>query len=195
MGRKDLQANIRGYRVDVTEIEANIRNLGLCEDVAVLVRQSKRGESRLVAYVVSMNGVPPSASIYRSELSSVIPSYMIPAEFIFLKCLPRTSTGKVDRKSLPYRVQDDFGKKTKQIAPRNEIERELTRMLKELMNANVVGIKDNIFDLGGDSMLAARLSIRLKEKCGVKLSITDIFNHPSIEQLASLIPRVSSFRN
>ncbi|MDA9983079.1 AMP-binding protein [Gammaproteobacteria bacterium] len=100
LGRKDWQANISGNRVDLIEIEEIIRRSGRCEDVAVAVQQSAQGETRLVAYCVANPSVSPTAKVLRRQLADDVPNYMIPAEFIFLDELPRTSTGKIDRLAL-----------------------------------------------------------------------------------------------
>ena len=192
IGRKDSQVNIRGFRVDLTEIEAHIRNLGLYKDAAVLAQQPEQGEPRLVAYAVPMQGLAPSVSTLRSELSSMMPSYMIPAEFIFLESLPKTASGKVDRLALPSGGRDRLTESADHIAPRDELERELAQLWKELLNKSVVGIRDRFLDIGGDSMFVVRLSNRMEARWGIQLSMIDIFGHPTVEELGVLISRTDS---
>jgi amino acid adenylation domain-containing protein len=195
VGRKDNQVNVRGFRVDLTEIEANIRNLGVCKDVAVLAQTSEQGESRIVTYAVPMQGLTPSASTLRSKLSSMIPSYMIPAEFIFLESFPKTASGKVDRLALPSEGLDCLTESADHIAPRDELERELAQLWEELLNKSVVGIKDRFLDLGGDSMFVFRLLNRMEERWGIELSINDIFDYPTVEELGALISRTDLLYN
>lgn len=192
MGRKDNQVNIRGFRVDLTEIEANIRNLHVCKDVAVLTRQSEREELRIVAYVVPVQDLMPSARVLRSNLSSLMPSYMLPTEIFFLESLPRTTTGKVDRLALPSKSQERFLENIKHIEPRNELEQELAQLWKELLDLSIVGIQNKFLDLGGDSLFVIRLSNRINNLLEIRLSIAEIFAHPTVEELAELISKTDS---
>jgi amino acid adenylation domain-containing protein len=187
VGRKDNQVNIRGFRVDLTEIEANIRNLGVCQDVAVLAQQLGEEESRLVAYVVLTQDLMQSDHDLRSKLLNILPSYMIPAEFIFLESLPRTASGKVDRLALPSNGQDRVLENTRDVAPRNDLERELTKVCENLLEVNVLGIQNSFWDLGGDSMFAIQLSNRIYTTWGTRLTIGNIFEHPTVEELAAFI--------
>jgi acyl-coenzyme A synthetase/AMP-(fatty) acid ligase len=187
VGRKDNQVNIRGFRVDLTEIEANIRNLGVCQDVAVLAQQLGEEESRLVAYVVLTQDLMQSDHDLRSKLLNILPSYMIPTEFIFLESLPRTASGKVDRLALPSNGQDRVLENTRDVAPRNDLERELTKVCENLLEVNALGIQNSFWDLGGDSMFAIQLSNRICTTWGTRLTIGNIFEHPTVEELAAFI--------
>lgn len=186
MGRKDHQVKIRGIRVDLTEIEANIRNLHACNDVAVLTQIEEEG-LKLVAYLVPAQDLLPDASTLRSELLKMMPSHMIPSEFFFLESLPRTPTGKVDRLAIPSESHGRFLNHTTHIAPRNELEHELVQLWKELLDLSTVGIHNRFFDLGGNSLFVIKLSNRISRLWEIRLSMADIFAHPTVGELASHI--------
>ncbi|MGD9851993.1 MAG: AMP-binding protein [Nitrospirales bacterium] len=191
-GRKDHQVNIRGFRVDLIEIEANIRNLIVCKDVAVLTRTSDEDGLRLVAYVVPGQDSMSDTSLLRSQLSTLLPGYMIPEEVFFLESLPRTATGKVDRQTLSTEAQGRDRETIECIAPQNDLEEGLIKIWKDLLTVPSVGIRNRFMDLGGNSLIATRMANRIYDWLGIRLSIGDILGHQTVEELASHIVKTHS---
>lgn len=191
-GRKDHQVNIRGFRVDLIEIEANIRNLTACKDVAVLTRTSDQHDLQLVAYVVPAQGLISDESLLRSQLSDLLPGYMVPEEFFFLESLPRTATGKVDRQTLSTEARGRDRKPIECMAPQNDLEEELIKIWKDLLAVPAIGIRNRFTDLGGNSLIATRMANRIYDWLGIRLSIGDILGHQTVEELATHIVQTNS---
>jgi amino acid adenylation domain-containing protein len=196
LGRADEQVKIRGFRIELGEIESQLRELDGVRDAAVLAREDEPGHKRLVAYVVA-EGVPTDvetpvfmawrkqrASAYRQTLESRLPSFMIPAAFVVMDAFPLTTNGKVNRKSLP--APEQGAAIDEHVAPRNEIEQALCDIWSQVLGREHVGIRDNFFSIGGDSIHAIRVVSLLKAR-GFQLSIRDVFEHQSIEMIARVV--------
>ncbi len=189
LGRKDFQVKIRGFRIEVGEVESALLAL---EDVreAVVVKTNVEGsdDERLVAYIVAGRPVP-TVSKLRRTLGQKLPDYMVPTAFVFLAALPLTPNGKIDRKALPvpgkFRPELD----TPFVAPRTSLEQELAEIWREVLYQDQVGIHDNFFDLGGDSMAALRVISRVLERFQLALSVQSFFPATTVEQMASVISR------
>ncbi len=186
-GRKDHQVNLRGFRVDLIEVEARIRNITDCKDVAVVAGVSVEEEVQLVAYLVSKQDIEPEVTVLRKRLSDILPGYMIPEEFYFLDQFPRTATGKVDRQALSVEYQDRKNPPIECVAPQNELEEGLVQLWKDLLNVPSLGTRNKFIDLGGNSLIATRLSNRIEGWLGIRLTIGDILAHPTIEELSQYI--------
>ncbi|SMD26149.1 non-ribosomal peptide synthetase [Kibdelosporangium aridum] len=176
LGRTDDQVKIRGFRIEPGEVEAALlRHPGVAE--AVVVAREDNGHKRLVAYVV-----PVGALDLRGWLKGILPDYMVPSVFVELHELPLTSSGKVDRRALP---EPDFGSEARGIVePRTEIERELVRIWTEVLGVGRIGVEDNFFGLGGDSILSIQVVSRARQ-AGIRLTSLDIFRHQTIAELAT----------
>src|SRR5262249_5885091 len=146
------------------------------------------GADALAAYVVPHAGVFPSAADLRQELRRSLPEYMVPTQFAFLEALPLTPNGKVDRRALPA-AEPAAGDRRPVVAPRSEIERDLTAVWEEVLQVRPVGVTDNFFDLGGHSSLAAVLLARVREKLGHTLPLGALFAAPTVEKLAAVLQR------
>ncbi|SDR46994.1 non-ribosomal peptide synthetase [Pseudovibrio sp. Tun.PSC04-5.I4] len=181
LGRYDHQVKLRGYRIETGEIEAALTSHPSVGQAAVLLRADGPGEGRLVAYVVG----DASAGDLRAHLQQTLPDYMVPAAFVTLSALPLTPNGKLDRKALPE--PDDSGLVRKAyIAPRTPVEEMLTSIWAEVLGVTQVGVEDNFFDLGGDSILALQVISRAKQR-GLGLQVRDIFANQSVTDLSKVI--------
>jgi amino acid adenylation domain-containing protein len=180
-GRRDEQVKIRGFRIELGEIESVLRSVdGVREAVAVARNDGPQGEKRLVAYVVSSAESASLITTCREAAQSRLPDYMIPSAFVVVDALPLTANGKVDRKALPA---PEASEAVAYRAPRNAIEQALCDVWQEVLRREQVGIADNFFSLGGDSILSIRIVSLLKAR-GLQIAIKDIFQHQTIEQLA-----------
>ncbi|HEY7167532.1 MAG TPA: non-ribosomal peptide synthase/polyketide synthase, partial [Candidatus Binatia bacterium] len=196
LGRTDNQVKIRGYRVELGEIEAVLRRYPGVDEAVVLSEDERvesqklvngvSGRTRLVAYVVSAS--THSAAELRSFLRQKLPEYMVPADFVFLHCMPLTPNGKVDRAVL--RLSDTIAPKLADtfIAPRNDLERQLIRIYRKTLGIEKdVGIKDNFFELGGHSLLAVRLMDEIEKTLHKRVPVAALFQAPTVEEITKLI--------
>lgn len=187
LGRVDHQVQIRGYRVETGEVEAVLSEHEGVEGAAVVAREDAPGENRIVAYVVSRAGHSLIAQELRQFLKRKLPDYMLPAIFEFLRELPLTPSGKVDRRALPPPGSSRQSLADTYQAPRTELEDELARIFAEVLGLDWVGIDEDFFDAGGDSLRALRLLSTVEETLGRKISLSDLFEAPCVGQLAALL--------
>jgi aspartate racemase len=187
LGRIDNQVKVRGFRVELGEIEAVLRGHSSVQNVAVVERQGK-----LLAYVV------PSANHYHSDrgklwndlrsfLKTKLPEYMSPAIFVALDALPLTSNGKVDRRTLPAPDESRPDLEEPFIGPRDKLEERLTMLWTSVLQLKSIGVRDNFFALGGNSLLAARLFAQIANSFGKQLPLATLFQFPTIEQLSNYL--------
>jgi amino acid adenylation domain-containing protein/non-ribosomal peptide synthase protein (TIGR01720 family) len=183
VGRADDQVKIRGFRIELGEIEAA---LGRHPDVAsavVTAREDRPGEKRLVAYVV-FAGRPAPAGELRAFLAESLPFYMLPAAFVPLDALPLSPNGKLDRRGLPAPADRADGPYA---APRTAVEQALTRIWAEVLGIARVGVDDDFFELGGDSIQGVRVLTRVQTTFGVALSARAVFDAPTVARLATVV--------
>ena len=192
LGRTDDQVKIRGYRIEPGEIESVLAKHPYLKQAAVVIREDRPGKKRLVAYVVKTNGQEISAAVLRGYLQQLLPDYMVPQVFVFLDGLPLTTTGKVDKGSLPAPNGQKEADAEEHPEPRTPTEHKLARLWSELLHVDQVGIHDNFFDLGGHSLLAIRLFAKIETKFGKRLSPATLFQDGTVERLARLIDQGSS---
>lgn len=184
LGRLDNQVKVRGYRVELGEIEATLARHPCIREAAVAVQSTADGDKRLVAYIVS-NSIVDDRDL-RQFLRSTLPDYMIPTAFVALDYLPLTANGKVDRQAL-LELEARAETVHSQVEPRDALERQLVQIWQDVLSVGPVGIRDNFFDLGGHSLLAVRMFARLKKQLRVTLPLATLFQAPTIEDLAALI--------
>ncbi|PMS18374.1 hypothetical protein C0Z18_17530 [Trinickia dabaoshanensis] len=191
LGRDDQQVKIRGFRIELGEIEAQLRTHPGLRDVAVVATQDARGETRLIAYVVTCEEAADPHAIARSlraHLQARLPDYMMPAAFTALPALPLTSNGKLDRRALPEASDAGLDQPSYE-APHGKTESALAEIWAQLIGLDRVGRHDNFFMLGGHSLLAARMIGEVRAALGRELSIRTLFESPTIAQLAARIER------
>ncbi|NEO98573.1 MAG: amino acid adenylation domain-containing protein [Symploca sp. SIO2E9] len=185
LGREDFQVKINGYRIELGEIEAVLRQIPTINQAVVLTSEDLQQHKRLVAYVISEDSSLSSKQL-QSNLEHKLPEYMVPDAFVFLKALPLTSNGKIDRKALPA-PELDLHQEGKFISPRDTIELQLAQIWSELLNVTPVGVTNNFFELGGNSFLAVRLLTQIQQKFQKNLPLATLFKSSTISELAHLI--------
>jgi len=183
LGRLDHQVKIRGFRIELGEIEARISEHPQVKEVVVTAREDMPGRKQLVAYLVLQAGATsPLAPDLRAFLEAKLPDYMIPAFFEELAALPRTPNGKINRKALPAPKTQAALPNRPYVAPRNPVEVKLTEIWAEVLGRERVGIEDNIFEIGGDSLLIFRIAARSNE-AGLPITIRQFFLHRTIAEM------------
>jgi hypothetical protein len=178
------QVRIRGFRVEVGEVEGALLSVPGVRDAAVVARDDPAGERRLVAYVVSADRPGPTASRLRQALADVLPEHMVPAAFVTMESLPRTAALKVDRLALPDPGRERPRLDTPMVAPRTPIERTLAGVWADALGLDAVGVHDRFLDLGGHSLVALRIASRVLDIFGVSLSERGAFASPTVETMA-----------
>lgn len=183
LGRMDHQVKIRGFRVELGEIESALNRHPAIRESVVLARDTPNGDKRLVAYCVPVDK-DPNVTDLRQVLGTHLPDYMVPAVFVFLKQLPLTTNGKVDRRALPEPEGVRPVLKNPYVAPRNLAEAQLAEIWSTVLNVDRVGIRDSFFELGGDSIRAISI-LAAAQNAGLGLSLEQMFGFPTIEELAT----------
>jgi aspartate racemase len=197
LGRIDHQVKVRGFRVELGEIEAVLAQHPAVGETVVLAREEvenpkseiqnpKSAEKRLVAYIVPRSSAP-TVSELRDFLQQKLPDYMVPSAFMFLDALPLTPNGKVDRRALPAPDQTRPELEEAFVAPRDTLELQLTKIWENVLDVKPVGAKDNFFDLGGHSLLAVRLFAQIEKVTGRNLPLAVLFQAPTVEHLAAVL--------
>lgn len=187
VGRADFQMKIRGFRIEVAEIEAALRAIEEIADAVVVGRADASGEMRLIAYFVAESRRVPTVSQVRKRLASAIPDYMIPAAFVAVAEFPKTPNGKIDRRNLPAVSAERPRLDVALALPQTDIEAGLSRIWSEVLGLSQVGIDDDFFELGGDSLVATRVLNRVAKSFEIELQIKDLFAAPTVARLARMI--------
>lgn len=186
LGRADQQVQIRGFRVELGEIESVLAENETISQVVVVVREEQPADQRLVAYFVTAPDFTVDIPELRKHLRAKVPEYMIPQYFVKLQSIPLTPNGKVDRRALPAPQVDRQTQET-YVAPRNEVERIIVGIWQQILNIKNAGIHDNFFELGGHSLLLVKMLTKLQESFKKELSIVEMFRHPTIAALANFL--------
>ncbi|MCP4664695.1 MAG: amino acid adenylation domain-containing protein, partial [bacterium] len=187
LGRLDHQVKVRGFRVELGEIETElVRHPGVREAV-VLVREDP-GPARLVAYAVAERE-DVTAPELREFLHRTLPGYMVPSLVVVLEAMPLGPTGKVDRRALPAPEATGGGPERDNAAPCTPTEEMMADLWGRILGTRRIGVRDNFFELGGHSLLATRLLSRLRELFGVELDLRSVFQHPTLAGLAERTDR------
>ena len=193
LGRMDQQIKIRGHRIELGEIEAALEGYEAVKQAAVIMREDQPGEKRLVAYLVKQTaGDELDVSQIRNYLQARLPEYMVPGALMVLESLPLTAHGKLDRAALPR--PEWKGDEKKYVAPRNPVEEKLTRIWGHVLGVQRVGILDNFFALGGDSIISIQVLARCRE-AGLKIALRQLFEHQTIASLAQVVSSVEVEEN
>jgi amino acid adenylation domain-containing protein/FkbH-like protein len=184
MGRRDQQVKIRGFRIELGEIESILRAHPQIADAVVVAREDEPGRKRLVAYYVARNGATAGAKQISGYMKSRLPGHMVPASFVCLPVLPKTPAGKIDRRSLPAPESGRSHLDAEFVPPSTAVEKALGQIWSEVLGLDRVGVADNFFDLGGDSLLATRVLSRIRETMRADVTMADLFGNPDISALA-----------
>ena len=184
-GRMDHQVKVRGFRIELGEVEAVLSRHESVRAAVVTAQEVRPGEQRLVAYVVGERLL--SASEWRTFLIERLPEYMIPALFISLETLPLLPNGKVNRRALPVPDSSRPELRREFAPPENPTQARLVELWMNVLSLDRVGIHDDFFELGGDSILATRLVSRVRRAFGVELQLRELFWKPTVSELARLI--------
>lgn len=185
LGRMDFQVKVRGFRIELGEIESRLSEMAEVKDVLALVLGDTPANRQLVTYVVFEDGAgEPSTGEMREFLRERLPAFMVPSAFVKLKAFPLTRNGKVDRSALPEPDFVDTRKERAFVEPRSLAERKLAGFWRELLGVEKIGVYDNYFDRGGNSILAMRLNFMIHERMGEELPLSALFEEPTIEAIA-----------
>ncbi|MBS0184104.1 MAG: amino acid adenylation domain-containing protein [Nitrospira sp.] len=189
LGRVDQQVKLRGYRIELGEIEHVLSNFPGVHQAAVLLRQDKPDQHRLVGYVAGEPSLRERLDQVRSHLAARLPHYMAPSAILWLETMPLNAAGKVHRHALPA-PEDTAGRATARIAPRNQVEESLTALWKSVLQVPKAGIHDHFFEHGGHSLVATQLVSRIREIFEVDVSLQALFERPTIAALAEEVTRL-----
>ncbi|MBO9205113.1 MULTISPECIES: amino acid adenylation domain-containing protein, partial [Niastella] len=182
LGRHDEQVKLRGYRVELSEIENVLRQAPHVQQAVTMVLQSNQGNKQLVAFIVAGEGMNNDEVF--SFMRIALPDYMVPSLLVRLKSIPLNPNGKIDRKLLAE--MDMTGALTSEyVAPRNETEQLLAAIWQDLLDIPQVGMHDNFFELGGHSLMAIRVISAVRKQWNREIAIREIFDHPTIAGLAA----------
>lgn len=190
LGRIDHQVKIRGFRIELGEIESRLRNHPMVSEVIVTVVGEQN--SNLCAYIVLNNnadGESFSPEDMREYLSGKLPHFMIPSHVVQIERIPLTSNGKVDRKALP---EPEVKSSAEYAAPRSDMEREISQIWRQVLGLESVGINDNFFDVGGNSLKIMKLSAELKRRLGIEAPTAKLFQYPSVASFTRYIENENS---
>ncbi|WNG47516.1 amino acid adenylation domain-containing protein [Archangium minus] len=192
LGRTDLQVKIRGFRIELGEIETALAQHSTVREAVVVAREDVPGVKRLVGYVVPAVGRVTSAEELRNHLQQRLPDYMVPAAIVTMEALPLTSNGKVDRRALPV-PEVERSARSSFVEPRTPVERQLADIWARVLRLEKVGIHDNFFALGGDSILSLQIIARA-HRVGLRLTPKQLFQHQTIAELAPMATEVRAAR-
>ncbi|GAB1510049.1 non-ribosomal peptide synthase/polyketide synthase [Actinophytocola sp. KF-1] len=186
LGRADDQVKLRGFRIELGEVEAALAAHPEVARAAATVREDRPGVRHLVGYVVPVPGTAPATAGLRAFLGRTLPGHMVPSVCVVVDALPMTPNGKVDRRALPAPdTRPDAG--TPYVAPRTATEHVLAGIWAQVLGVERVGVEDNFFDLGGDSILSIGVTSRIRAVLGVELSPRHLFDTPTITGLADAV--------
>jgi amino acid adenylation domain-containing protein len=185
LGRIDHQVKIRGFRIELGEIEALLNQHPMVQEGVVITNEGNDREKRLIAYVVPPQEQSPTVDELRSFLKEKLPDYMLPATFVMLERLPLTAHGKVDYRALPEpdKARPELAKQY--VAPRTRVEKTLAAIWTSALGLEQVGIHDNFFDLGGDSIRSIRIRAEARA-AGLDFSMQQLFRYQTISELAQV---------
>jgi amino acid adenylation domain-containing protein len=186
MGRADQQVKVRGFRVELGEVESALAAHAAVKEAAVIGRETEGGDRRLVAYWVPADDAARAESAeLRAHLKALLPEYMVPSAYVRLDRLPLTANGKLYRRALPE--PEAVESESRAVAPRTPTEELLAQIWAEVLRTEFVGVDDDFFALGGHSLLATRLLARVQNALGVVLPLRAIFEGPTVAELAARV--------
>lgn len=187
LGRADKQIKLRGFRIELEEIEKTLTEHPLVEQAVVIPRDDSAGGKRLIAYIVPVAGSVLTVEKLRSRVQERLPEYMVPSLFLVLEQLPLTANGKIDANALlrfdrlAARSEKTF------VAPKDRLQEQLITIWEGLLDARPIGIQDDFFELGGHSLIAVQLIARIEQELGKRLPMAALFEGATIERLSQLL--------
>lgn len=187
LGRKDFQIKIRGYRVEPEQVERILMGHPGVKDAVVLGMTGKSGSEKLVGYFTAAQSPGPKLEALRSYLKEKLPDYMIPAGFVQLAALPLNPNGKIDRHALPAPTNLRPDLDSVYVEPSSILEQQLARIWREVLELDRVGIHDNFYDLGGDSLAATRIVAQIVQQLRLELPLRSLFQSPTVAEMAAVI--------
>ncbi|MCO5947005.1 non-ribosomal peptide synthetase [Mucilaginibacter flavidus] len=192
LGRMDHQVKVRGYRIELEEIEHALVKEADIKQAVVIAREDTPGDPRLVGYVVleeegSEIDLKTKIHNWQQALLAVLPEYMVPDDFVVMTAIPITPNGKIDRKALPKPDYNTIARLGEYVAPRTEIESQVAEIWQELMGLEKISIYDNFFELGGRSLVALQIMARIEKLTGKRLPLATLFEHSTIEKLSLML--------
>ncbi len=189
LGRIDNQVKIRGFRIELGEIEAVLTSHSQVNQAVVIAQAENTGSKSLIAYIVVNEKI--TTQQLREYIKEKLPGYMVPSVFVTLESLPITPNGKINPKALPA-PDGEIGREDEYVAPRTEVEQTLTNIWAEFLPVTKISIHDNFFDLGGNSLSVVQIVSRIREAFEVDIPIKNLFEEPTIINLAKIIENSDS---
>ncbi|CAG0930622.1 nonribosomal peptide synthetase DhbF [Thermoflexales bacterium] len=194
LGRADHQIKLRGFRIEMEEIENVLCQHPEISECVVLLREDNPGDKRIVAYLVPRHMSGNQDDRHRLSINDIrrymlnkVPDYLIPSTFVFLDKLPLTANRKVDRRSLPQPDLVRPALEADYVAPQTELENIVTHIWQEVLQVQQVGVNDNFFDLGGHSILVVQIQMKIQEQLGYRVPLVEMFRYPTIRLLVKHI--------
>jgi len=188
LGRADEQVKIRGFRIELGEIEAALMDFPEVAQAAVVAREEgEGGNKQLVGYVVPRAGLQVEMSDLRERLRSRLPDYMAPSALVEMTTLPLTRNGKLDRQALPAPSRSGSGARSAEAKPADDVERAIAAIWENVLGISGAGVEDNLFDLGGNSLLLTRMLAQIQQQVAAKVTMVDLFQYPTIRALTQRI--------
>ncbi len=187
LGRNDARLKIRGQWVALADVESALLKVEEVRQAVVTAWEDQTGDSRLVAYVVAEDGAAPTASALRRRLATDLPAHMVPASYVMLEALPLSHNGKIDRKALPPPPEGRPTLEQEYIAPESLLQQRIAQVWEEMLGVRPVGVRDNFFDLGGDSLQATRMVDCLEEVLNREIPLSILFEAADVETLADIL--------
>jgi len=188
-GRADDQVKIRGYRIELNEVASALLKHPGVRGTTVVASEDEQGEKRLVAYLVPQTELPTLSEL-RDFLGQTLPDYMIPAAFVTLEALPIGPNGKVDRAMLPPPNDGNMLRNEASVGPRTPTEQRIAAIVGSLLGVDNVGVEDNFFFLGGNSLFGTQVIARLRDAFNVEVSLLALFDHPTVGACAAEVERL-----
>lgn len=194
LGRVDHQVKVRGFRIELAEIETALRRETAVQDVVVLARDDAMGNKRLVAYIIPADPhAKPTANDLRHALQAELPDYMIPSLFLTLESFPLTPNGKINRRALPTPTRSLFESETAFVKPETELEQKIAEIWQNVLQVDRVGAHDHFFELGGHSLLMVKIQNQLQIALSMSdLSIVELFQYPTVHSFAKYLSQKST---
>lgn len=187
LGRMDQQVKVRGFRVELGEIEAALNRHPAVAEAVVLARQDVPGDTRLAAYIVPQAGQELAVNEVRAFLRESLPEYMVPTFFLSLRAFPLTHNGKINRQALPAPGAASERSEEAYVAPRTALEEIIAAIWSEIVGVKRIGVHDNFFELGGHSLLAMQVISRIREEFEVDIPVRSLFDGMTVENLAATV--------